>query len=172
MDAGDIICQRSLMIGEDEILDSLYQRMSILGRDLLLEAIPHIVDGTAQYCTQKEEEATFGFNVRKEDEKIHFENKAIEIKNRVRGLNSIPGAYCVMDGKRMKVYHVEVLEDHSYLEGMIGEIVAVSNDGMIVQCGDGFVKILEIALEGKKRCLVRDYFNGTRKESFIGKVLE
>lgn len=171
MDAGDIISQRSLEIGEDEILDSLYNRMSILGRDLLLDTIPNILDGTAKYFPQNEDEVTFGFNVRKEEEKIFFDKSVVEIKNLVRGLNSIPGAYCLMDDKRMKVYQVQIV-DKKYSGGEVGEIVAVDNEGMIVCCSDGYLKILEIAMEGKKRCMVKDYFNGIKKESLVGKVLK
>ena len=94
MDAGDIISQRSLEIGDDEILDSLYERMSILGRDLLLDTVPSILDGTAKYSKQNEDEVTFGLNVRKEEEKIDFSKTCLEVKNLVRGLNSVPGAYC------------------------------------------------------------------------------
>ena len=171
MDAGDIIRQGSLEIGEDEILDSLYQRMSILGRDLLLETIPDIVNDTVKYFPQNENEVTFGYNVRKEDEKIDFAKSGKEVKNLVRGLNSVPGAYTILDGKRMKVYQVVVL-DELYESGKIGQIVSVDSDGIIVQCKDSFIKILEIALEGKKRCMVKEYFNGIKKESLIGKVFE
>lgn len=171
MDAGDIISQRSIDIGEDEILDSLYQRMSILGCDLLLDTIPSIIDGAAKYSKQNEDEVTFGLNVRKEEEKIDFSKSVVDIKNLVRGLNSVPGAYCLMDDKRMKVYQVEIVSG-KYPDGNLGEIVAVTNDSMIVKCSDGYIKLLDIAMEGKKRCLVKDYFNGVKKESLVGKVLK
>ena len=171
MDAGDIISQRSLDIGNDEILDSLYKRMSILGKELLLDTIPSIIDGTAKYFPQNENEATFGLNVKKEEEKIDFSKSVVDIKNLVRGLNSVPGAYCLFDDKRMKVYVVEIISGE-YLDGQVGEIVAVTNDGMIVKCLDGYIKILDIAMEGKKRCLVRDYFNGVKNSSLVGKVLK
>lgn len=170
MDAGDIISQRSLEIGEDEILDSLYKRMSILGRDLLLDTIPSIIDGTAKYYPQDESEVTFGLNVQKEEEKIDFSKTSLEVKNLVRGLNSVPGAYCILDGKRLKVYEVSILSD-SVNDYPCGYIVRVDNEGIIVRCGDGYIKILDIALEGKKRCLVKDYFNGIDKNSLVGKVL-
>ena len=169
MDAGDIISQSSLEIGENEILDSLYERMSLLGANLLLETIPNIIDGTLKYFPQNEEAVTFGLNITKEEEKIDFNKTAIEIKNRVRGLNSVPGAYTILDDKRMKVYKV-IVDDKDYKKGKIGEIVAVTDDAMVVKCLDGYVKILEIALEGKKRCLVKDYFNGVKKDSLVGKV--
>ncbi len=110
MDAGDIIAQKMLKIGEDEILDILYMRMSILGKELLLDTIPRILDGTASYIQQDESKVTFGFNVTKEDAKIHFERKSIEVKNLVRGLNSVPAAYCFLDNKRMKVYQVKFIK--------------------------------------------------------------
>lgn len=171
MDAGDIISQRSILIGEEEILDSLYQRMSFLGCDLLLETIPSIVDGTAKYFPQNEEEVTFGFNITKEEEKIDFHKSCVAIKNLVRGLNSVPGAYCFLDGKRMKIYSV-LITDKKNTDGVCGEIVEVSRDGFYVCCKDGVLKVLEIALEGKKRCMVMDYFNGIKKESLVGRVLE
>ena len=170
MDAGDIISQRSLDIGEDEILDSLYERMSILGKELLLDTIPSIVDGTAKHFPQNESEVTFGLNVRKEEEKIDFNKSVVNIKNLVRGLNSVPGAYCLIDDKRMKVYQVEIVS--SSKSGCLGEIVDVDCDGMIVKCSDGYIKILDIAMEGKKRCMVKDYFNGIKSTSLVGKVLK
>lgn len=171
MDAGSIICQKSLEIGDDEILDSLYQRMSILGRDLLLETLPSILDGTCTYTEQDEKKVTFGYNICREDEKIDFSKKGYEIKNLVRGLNSIPGAYCYLDDKRMKVYEVEVLNEKRNESSLFGEIVRVEVDGMIVSCGDGLIKIKEIGIEGKKRCLVLDYFHGIDSKKLIGKVL-
>lgn len=170
MDAGDIISQRSLDIGDDEILDSLYQRMSILGKELLLDTIPSIIDGTFKHFPQNEDEVTFGLNVRKEEEKIDFSKSVVDIKNLVRGLNSMPGAYCLFDDKRMKVYQVEIVSSNK--SGELGEIIDVDNDGMIVKCSDGCIKILDIAMEGKKRCMVHDYFNGIKSESLVGKVLK
>lgn len=171
MDAGDIISQESLVIGEDEILDSLYERMSILGRDLLLKTMPSIIDGTYKYFKQSEDEVTFGYNVTKEETKIDFGKNAFEIKNLVRGLNSVPGAYCLLDDKRMKVFEAEII-DKRYDGQEYGKIDSVCDDGMIVCCRDGYVKILDIAIEGKKRCKVRDYFNGIDRFSLVGKVLK
>lgn len=173
MDAGDIIKQASLKIEEDDILDSLYQKMSYLGRDLLLVTLPSIIQGTCDYVSQDETKVTFGYNISKSDEKISFENSCTQIRNLVRGLNSVPGAYCFLEHKRMKVYEVEILKNQDcFKRGEYGEIVAVDKDGMIVCCLDGFVKIKDIALEGKKRCKVQDYFHGVSSEKMIGKVLE
>ena len=78
--------------------------------------------------------------------------------------------YCLIDDKRMKVYQVVIVSSNK--NGQIGEIVDVDNHGMIVKCSDGYIKILDIAMEGKKRCMVRDYFNGIKNTSLVGKVLK
>ena len=173
MDAGDIISQKELEIGEDEILDSLYERMSLLGRDLLLETIPKIINNEVTYTKQKEDEVTFGYNIKKEDEKIDFNKTKEEIKNLVRGLCSIPAAYCYIEEKRMKVYEVDIINKQlDYQKYQNGEIVWIEKDGLICKCSNGFIKILDIAIEGKKRCKIYDYLNGINKNELIGKVLK
>lgn len=171
MDAGDIISQRNIKIEENMILDDLYSKMSYLGKDLLLDTLPSIIDGSCTYTKQNEELVTFGYNVSKEDEKIDFNLSIDKVKNKVRGLNSIPGAYCYLDDLRMKIYEVEIILNDKYKEKNIGEIVDVSKDSIIVRGTDGLIYIKDIAIEGKKRCKVREYFNGIKKESLIGKVL-
>lgn len=172
MDAGDIISQRTIKIEDDMILDELYGKMSYLGRDLLLDTMPSIIDGTATYTKQDETQVTFGYNITKEEEKISFLDTGINIRNRVRGLNSVPGAYCYMNELRMKVYEVDYVKDEKYSNNEVGEIVEVTNDSIVVRCSDGLIYIKDIAIEGKKRCLVKDYFNGIKKESLVGKVLK
>jgi len=172
MDAGDIISQRSIKIDDDMILDTLYSKMSYLGRDLLLDTIPSIIDGSCTFIKQDEELVTFGYNVTKEDEKIDFSKDVVFVKNKVRGLNSVPGAYCYIDNLRMKIYEVDVFLSDKYKDRVVGEVVDVTNDSMIVRGFDGLIYIKDIAIEGKKRCKVKDYFNGINKESLVGKVLK
>jgi len=169
MDAGDIISQREVEIKEDDNLDSLYEKMSYIGRDLLLETIPKIVDGTANRKKQNENEVTFGFNIKKEEEKIDFNNSAVSINNLVRGLSSNPGAYCFLDNKRLKIYKTIVLDKNSsFLPGTIEDI----DDGLIVSTKDKLLKIIDIKIEGKNRCKVKDYLNGIDKNNLKGKVLK
>lgn len=173
MDAGDIISQTSLPIGEDEILDSLYERMSLLGKNLLLETIPNIIAGSATYQKQDETKVTFGYNITKENEKIDFSKTKEEIKNLVRGLNSIPGAYCYLEEKRMKIFEViPVNSKKEFTTYQNGEIIELESDGFICKCQNGLIKVTDIGIEGKKRCKVHDYLNGIDKNKLIGKVLK
>ena len=168
MDAGDIISQDSIDISDDMTLGELYSKMSILGRDLLLKTLPSIIDGTCSRIVQDESKVTFGYNVSKDDAKIDFSSSAIDIKNLVRGLNPVPGAFCFLDSKRVKIYEVSVLDEDSY--GNFGEIVRVDKDGIVCNTKDKLIKILDIAIEGKKRCKVSEYLNGVYKKDLIGKV--
>lgn len=172
MDAGDIISQRTIEITEDIILDELYEKMSYLGKKLLLDTLPSIIDKTCTFTKQDESLVTFGFNVTKEDEKLDFNLSGINIKNKVRGLNSIPGAYCYLDNLRMKIYEVEIKENIKFKNKTPGEIVDTTNDSIVAVCNDSLIYIKDIAIEGKKRCKVKDYFNGIKKENLIGKVLK
>ena len=170
MDAGDIISQETIKIDDNMILGELYDKMSFLGRDLLIKTLPSIINGDCDRIKQDEDKVTFGYNISKDDMKINFSMKAQNIRNLVRGLNPYPGAFCYLDGKRIKVYDVKVLDDNS--SGKEGLIVDVDKEGIICNSFDKKIKILELAVEGKKRCKAYDYLNGIKKNSLIGKVFE
>lgn len=170
MDAGDIISQKEVEILDDDNLDSLYSKMSVVGGELLLDTLPSIIAGTNDRTKQDENKVTFGLNITKEEEIIDFNDSAINIFNKVRGLNSIPGASTYLDNKRLKIYQVEVTDKPS--KGIPGMVVDIEKDSLLVSAKDKLVKILEIKLEGKKRCKVSEYLNGIQnKKELIGKVL-
>ena len=149
MDAGDMISQRSTMIDDNTILDDLYKEISLLGRDLLIETLPSILNGTNDRIKQNENEVTFGFNITKEEEKINFNSTCDEIHNRIRGLSSVPGAYAVINDKRIKVYLSEKTNIVSKREA--GIIEDITCDGIFVNTKDYIIKLLDVKLEGKKR---------------------
>ena len=170
MDAGDIISQRSLEIKNTDNLDSIYSSLSTLGSELLIETLPSIINGTNNRIKQNENEVTFGYNISKEDELINFNDSAVNIFNKVRGLCSIPGASCYYNGKRLKIYEVEVTNKLS--KDIPGKIVEVNKDSFVVTTKDYLIKIKDIKLEGKKRCMVSEYLNGIHdKSSLLGGIL-
>ena len=168
MDAGDIISQRSIEIGENTILDDLYYKLSILGRDLLLDTLPSIFNGTNDRIKQDENKVTFGFNITKEEEKIDFNDTSNNIHNKIRGLSSIPGAYAIINNKRMKIYLSEKTNNIS--KSKPGTINDINENGIIVSTKDYDIILKNIKLEGKNRCNVKDFINGIRREDYIGGV--
>lgn len=169
MDSGDIISQKKISILNEDNLDSLYTKMSQLGAELLIETLPSIINGTNERIKQDESKVTFGYNITKEEEKINFSKSSQEIYNQIRGLNSFPGAYCILDDKRLKVYTSEITRQTSNKPS--GTIINIDKNGIFVSTGDKVIKLTEIKLEGKKRCFVKDFVNGIKIEEYVGKVL-
>ena len=169
MDAGDIINQQSIPILSDDNLDSLYEKMSHLGKELLMDTLPSIIAGTNSRIKQNPEEVTYGLNITKDEEKIDFSKSSMQINNLIRGLSSIPGAYCYLDEKRLKVYRSEITNLQSHKAP--GTIEKIDKTGIYISTSDNLIKIIDIKLEGKKRCLVKDFINGINNGDYIGKVL-
>lgn len=170
MDEGDIISQEEIEISDTETASTLHDKLSILGRDLLLKTLPSIIDGTNDRIPQNHSEATYAFNIKREDEKIDFTKTRKQVYNQIRGLNSWPGAYCMLDGKILKVWASYISEN--YPTGFDGQITAIYKDGIGVKVSNGEIVFTEIQLEGKKRMKVIDFLNGlASKDELIGKIL-
>mgnify|MGYP004499054889 FL=1 len=166
MDAGDIISQRAIPLTNDMNLDIAYEKLAIIGRDLLIETIPSIINGTNNRIHQDENEVTFGYNITKEEEKINFDDTSMNVYNKIRGLSSVPGAYAIINNKRMKVYSSTISDIKS--KNLPGVIEDIRNDGIYVNTKDYIIKLTDIKLEGKKRCIVHEFINGIKKEDYIG----
>lgn len=170
MDSGDIISQEKLEILENDTLDIVYEKMSNLGANLLIKTLPSIIEGSNQRIKQNESDVTFGYNITKEEEKLDFTKNSKDIHNRIRGLSSIPGAYCILEDKRLKVYQSEITNTKT--NKTPGEIIKIDKTGIYVSTNDFVIKLTDIKLEGKKRCLVKDFVNGIKIEDYLGKVLK
>ena len=170
MDAGDIITQRQIDIKIDDTYDSLSIKLSNLAKDLLLYTLDLIISNKINPIKQDENLVTYAYNIKKEEEKINFNNNAKDVVNLIKALCSNPGAYCILDNKRLKVYNAIVLDEIS--DDDAGVISYITKDGIVVNCKDVKIKLLDIKLEGKKRCLVKDYINGKKKEELVGRKLD
>ena len=171
MDSGDIISQRSIPITDSDNVGILWDKLSLLGRDLLIDTLPSIIDGTNERIKQDESLVTFGFNVKREEEHIDFNKTSREVFNHVRGLNPWPSAYAILDENEMKIYECDIL-DKEFSTKTCGEIVDVTKDGIVVKTSDKSVVLKTIKPFGKKMMNARDYVNGVGKDNLIGKVLK
>ena len=170
MDAGDIIKQKETEITDKDNLESLHDRLSIIGKDLLLEVLPSIIDGTNNRIKQNLDEVTFGYNITREEEHIDFNKSSREIFNLIRGLSPIPGANAILDGNEMKIYDCKIV--NTIYNNVRGEIVDVTRDGFIVCTGDTGILITSIKPFGKKRMDASSFINGIGKDILIGKVFK
>jgi len=170
MDTGDIISTKEIEIKDTDTMSILHDKLSIIGKDLLLNTLPNIIIGNIKRIKQNNNEATYAYNIKKEEEKIDFNKSKKEIYNQIRGLNSYPGAYAILDNKRIKIWN-SYITDKKYNNLSNGEISNIYKDGIGIKVSDGEIVITDIQLEGKKRMLVSSYLNGIDKNSLKGKML-
>ena len=175
MDTGDMILKEEVEIGEDETTGELWDRLKTIGANLLIKTVKEIENGTATR-TKQPEEGTMAPMLSKEMAKIDWENKtAKEIKNLVRGLNPIMGAYSFLEGKKIKFWKVQTLTENELLEKfqeleeykyhlnkMQAGTVLFSDDkkGLFIKANDGILQVLEIQGENSKRMVVGDFLRG------------
>lgn len=169
MDTGDIISQDEIEIDEDMNVGVLHDKLSIMGKNLLLKTLPDIIKGNIKPIKQNNDEATYAYNIKREEELLDFNKTAKEVYNQIRGLNPFPGAYAVLDGKIIKIYNARIT-DRMFTQKENGEITNVYKDGFGISVKDYEVIITELKIEGKKRMLTKDYFNGIDQTKLIGKI--
>ena len=169
MDDGDMISQKEVEITDTDTASTLHDKLSKLGSELLIETLPSIINGTNERIPQDSSKVTFAPIIKPADEKIDFSKTSKEVYNQIRGLNSFPGAYFMLDGKRFKVWESIIVEEY-YPASLDGEIVKIYKEGIGVKTHNGVIVLTVIQPEGKSRMKSRDYLNGL-KESLIGKVI-
>lgn len=171
MDNGDIISTSETEILDSDNLESLHDRLSIMGRDLLLQTMPSIINGTNKRIKQNEEEVTYAYNIKREEEHIDLSKTRREVFNQIRGLSPVPGANLLVDGDEFKIYRAEISE-RKFTNKEIGEVTGLYKEGIGVMTQDGEIILTDIKPFGKKRMSASSYINGLRDKSLIGKVLK
>ena len=171
MDTGDMILKEEVQIGEDETTGELWDRLKTIGGKLLVETLKQIEKGTAPREKQGED-FTVAPMLSKNMAKIDWNKSAKEIKNLVRGLNPIMGAYTFLNDKKIKFWKVKVAgEDEIYAEnlGFLTNgtvIVSDPKDGIFIKCKKGILKVLEIQGENAKKMSIQDYLRGNPIQEF------
>ena len=159
MDAGDILSQKAIPILEEDTTGSMFEKLSIVGRDLLMETIPALIKGEITPIKQNPEEVTFAYNITKEEECLNLNKDARSLFNQIRGLLPAPVAYMVLKGDNIKVYNAKVSETTHNKE--VGTILGKTKKYFTVACGNGTaLDIYELQVSGKKRVLASDFVNG------------
>lgn len=171
LDAGDIISQKEIPIEETDHTGGLFDKLSIVGRDLLKETLPTIIAGTNARISQNEEEVTFAHNISREQERIHWTKGARTIYNQVRGLHPWPVAYTTLNGETVKIWWANIGTTTTDLEP--GTVVKIDKDQFEIATGDGqTIAVLDLQPAGKKQMTAKDYLRGTGSKLQIGDRFE
>lgn len=175
MDTGDMILKQEIQIGEDETTGEIWEKLSKIGGKLLVETLKKIEKGEAPR-TKQGEKFSMAPMLTKENAKIDFKNMtAIQIKNLVRGLNPIMGAYAYLDSKKIKIWKAQVLKEVEFAEmSNIQEsemkkeegtvLVADSKIGLYIKTKEGILKAIEVQGENSKRMSAEEYLRGNKIE--------
>ena len=159
IDTGDMIEKVVVPIAEDETGGSLFDKLSQAGAKLCVKVLQDLEDGKEVREKQPEESTTpYARMIDKKMGSIDWEKPAKEIEQLIRGLNPWPSAYTRLQGKTLKIWKAEVLLEHS--QEAPGQITEVTKDSIVVQTGQGRLKILELQLEGKKRMDAASFLRG------------
>ncbi|EPZ39293.1 MULTISPECIES: methionyl-tRNA formyltransferase [Anoxybacillus] len=168
LDAGDILTQVEVPIDERDTVGTLHDKLSEAGAKLLSETLPKLLRGDITPIKQDDEQATFAYNIKPEQERIDWTKTGEDIYNHIRGMNPWPVAYTTYGDERWKIWWGEKVR--ASFQAKPGTIVAVERDGIVVATGnETAIKITELQPAGKRKMSATDFLRGATIE--IGTVL-
>lgn len=168
MDTGDMISKVEVDIDDCDTAETLHNKLMNVSVPLLKETLVSIINGTNKREKQNDKDASFAYNISREEEHVLFDKTSKEIYNQIRGLNSWPGAYASLDGNNVKLWSSKICENK--YDKKPGTIVNIDKNGMEVVTKDKSILITELQMPGKKKVNIKDFVNGIKKEDYIGKI--
>lgn len=171
LDTGDILLQHELSISPDDTAQSLHDRLSHLGAELLIETLTALDQGSLRPQKQDDSKATFAPILKKDDGRLDWAWPALKIHNYVRGMNPWPGTYTKFRGKLLRIWKTAISElpkeDEVDSSSMApGTLIQRAHSVLLVKAGDGkALRLLDVQLEGHRRMSGIDFINGFRISS-------
>lgn len=163
MDAGDLVWSHNVEIDPEETGGQLYTKLKLQAALSLNDFLLNLKENKISYAPQDESKVSFAPTLKREDGLLNFKEKSyLQIHNQIRALYPWPGTYTNLDGKRLKVFHIE----ESSLKISPGNSKVEKNQ-LHIGCKDKAIRITELQLEGKRRCSDIDLFNGYKGECQI-----
>lgn len=168
LDAGRVFAVAEYDILEDDNNSSLFEKLSIIGRDLLMESIEEIYSGVNKGVLQDEALATYSPNISPAEEVIDLNNTSKSIVNQIRGLSYEPGAYLLINDIKLKVFKAKEVECSS--DALPGTVLDTKKK-IVLKTKDSAIELLEVLYPGKKILSGRDFSNG-QKIFVVGNILK
>ncbi|MBQ6782442.1 MAG: methionyl-tRNA formyltransferase [Acholeplasmatales bacterium] len=168
LDTGKIYSMAEYQIEDDDNSTTLFEKLSVIGRDLLLNTIEDIVSDKNLGIPQDDSKSTYSKNIEKEEELIKLNNTSKNIVNQIRGLAMTPGAYINVSNINLKVYKASIRE-YSGNE-LPGTILSIKKE-ILIKTKDGAISLELVQMPGKKIITGKEFSNG-QKLFTVGQVLE
>lgn len=171
LDAGDIISQREISIEETDHTGSMFEKLSEVGRELLKDTLPSIIERTNERTVQEESKVTYAHNISRENERINWQQSARTIYNQVRGLHPWPVAYTTLEESNVKIWWAQIGQTAHHATP--GEVIAIHKDSFEIATGEGgSIAVLDLQPSGKKRMSAEEFLRGTGSKLQIGDRFE
>jgi methionyl-tRNA formyltransferase len=158
LDTGDMLLKRVVPLDQEETGGSLFDKLSDVGAELLLETLKGLKEGSILPVKQGDSPTDYAKMLKKDMGEIDWTRPAVTIERLIRGLNPWPSAYTHLNGKTLKIWQGEVLTEDTKEEP--GTVIRVEKDGFLIQTGAGLLKVKELQLEGKKRMEAGAFLRG------------
>ena len=171
MDAGDMISQRAIPITDTDNVGTMFEKLSLVGRELLLDTLPDYLAGKITPQPQDETLVTFSPNITPEEERIDWQLSARDIFNQVRGMYPWPVAHTIWQGTRFKLHEV-VLADLNHVKGIPGQVIEKTKKSLVIATKDGAISLTIVQPAGKPKMPIQDFLNGLGKNINIGDQFE
>ena len=166
MDAGRIYAIDKVKIDDEDNSSTLFKKMEEAAKKLIIRALPQYIDGELKGKEQDESLVTFSPTIKPEEEKLSLNDSVLRIHGYIRGLADEIGAYLYLDNEKIKIFKSKIISND--VVGKVGEIIKADKNGLVLQCKDGQLSLLELQKEGKKRLDYKSYINGN--PNLLGKV--
>lgn len=164
MDAGDMIARRAIPIEETDNVGTMFEKLALVGRDLLLESLPSYLAGDLKPVPQDKNQVTFSPNISPEEERIDWTKTNRQLFNQIRGMYPWPVAHTLLNGERFKIYEATPVEG----AGQPGEILAIRKKELIVAAGEGALSLKTVQPAGKSKMTIVDFLNGLGRQLSVG----
>lgn len=164
MDAGDMIARRAIPIEETDNVGTMFEKLALVGRDLLLESLPCYLAGDLKSVPQDKNQVTFSPNISPEEERIDWTKTNRQLFNQIRGMYPWPVAHTLLNGERFKIYEATPVEG----AGQPGEILAIGKKELIVAAGESALSLKTVQPAGKSKMTIVDFLNGLGRQLSVG----
>ncbi|HHK1301933.1 TPA: methionyl-tRNA formyltransferase [Streptococcus pyogenes] len=164
MDAGDMVAKASTPILETDNVGTLFEKLAIIGRDLLLDSLPAYLSGELKPIPQDHSQATFSPNISPEQEKLDWTMSDQEVFNHIRSMNPWPVAHTFLEGQRLKIYEAQLAEG----EGLPGQVIVKTKKSLVIAAGQGALSLLVVQPAGKPKMAIADFLNGLGRKLEVG----
>lgn len=176
IDTGDMLYKKAIEIADNDTFETLHDKLTVLGGEAIVEALPLLEKGALTPRKQNSEESCYAPLISKSMGEIDFTKAAVTIDRLIRGMNPWPSAYTYYRGRQLKIWKAVPVSgpeaEAPATAAQPGTIVRVTKDAFFVVCGDGCLQVLELQLEGKKRMSTHDFLLGVKPEAGerLGKI--